>query len=524
MNILIVDDEIYILRALKSRIHWEKLGITGVFTALNVAKAKEILSTEPIDLMITDIEMPGETGLQLMEWVRSEGLSPISACLTCHADFQYAQTAITLGFSEYILKPVDFHTLEETVKKLVGQALEQQEQQRSSEKGKLWEKWERSAAGSFWRSVIQGTAGSTPDEIVRYAEQTGTSYQFDTPYTLLLFTPVNGKECLEQWSGDRELLRYAASNVLSEKLLTLDNPERLIWEQNRIWVVSDQSPEQLMEDTLQDTLQVSEELLGLKLACYCGGSAFGEEIAAEAKALNDLSRNNTREQTGIFTAKALGSLQPEQPDAQQQSFRDFSAGALAQLREGDVTAFARSADRQLDQMTLGQEGLRQFIRILFQTTDYYLMEMGKLPMDIPGLDRLHEQVGEISTIQQAKQLIEALSRLLPQKSLQTESAAVRRVKEQIEQHITERLSRDELAESVFLSPDYLTRIFRRETGSSLMGYIAERKVEYAKKLLTDHTVSEAAQILGYDNFGYFSEIFKRKTGMTPSEYRRKNGN
>ena len=78
MNILIVDDEIYIVRALKAKIHWEALGIAEVFTALNIARAKEILSSEPVDILLTDIEMPGGTGLELMEWVRAEGLQPVS--------------------------------------------------------------------------------------------------------------------------------------------------------------------------------------------------------------------------------------------------------------------------------------------------------------------------------------------------------------------------------------------------------------------------------------------------------------
>lgn len=524
MNILIVDDEIYILRALKSRIHWDDLRITNIFTALNVSKAKEILLSEPIDLLITDIEMPGETGLELMEWVRQANYAPVSACLTCHADFQYAQTAISLGFAEYILKPVDFHTLEETIKKMIILAQRQHEHQLFSKKGKLWEKWERSAAVSFWRGLIEGTAGSTPEEMIRNAEQSGASYKYDTPYTLLLFTPVNRKDCLEQWGGDKELLRYAAANILSEKLLTLEIPERLVWEEDKIWVISDEQPEKLLEDTLQDTLQVNEELLGLKLACYCGESAFGEELGLEARRLSALAQDNTRECAGIFTAKFHLFNQSEKSDDRQCSFRNLSSRALEQLQEGNITDFILLADQQLDAFTFNQEQLHQFIRILFQTIDYYLMSMGKLSLDVPGLDQLYEKVSKISTVQQTKQLLDELSHVLPPKDLQTESVAVRQVKAYIEQHLTERLSRDELAEKVFLSPDYLTRIFRRETGSSLMGYITEKKVEYAKQLLADHPVSEVAQILGYDNFGYFSEIFKRKTGIPPSEFRRKSGN
>lgn len=524
MNILIVDDEVYILRALKAKIDWASLGIETVFTALNIEKAKEILSAGEIDLLLTDIEMPGGTGLQLMDWVRGQGLSPVSACLTCHADFQYAQTALKLGFSEYILKPVDFNALAGTVKRLADVVRERRAQQARSEKGRLWEFWERQAAGSFWRSVITGDAGRTADEIVRLAEQTGSRYHFDAPYTLLLFTPVRKAECLSQWGGDRELLRYAVSNVLSEKFLSLESGERLIWDGGQIWVISEQPAKELLAFDLTDTLDSCKEMLGVTLACYCGESVFGEEIAGQAETLLALSRSNTRELPGVFTADNPPIPGGESTEAWGGAFRTFSDEGLKRLREGDTEGFAALADGLLDRMALGREGLRAFMRLVLLTADYYLMETGRLPMDVEGLDALHTGGAEVETVAEARALVCRLARLLPQKDGEGESATVRQVKAYIESHITEKLSREEIAEKVFLSPDYLTRIFRRETGSSLVAYITGRKMEEARRLLLTHPISEAAQMLGYDNFGYFSELFKRKTGMSPSEFKRKNGN
>ena len=73
MNLLIVDDEVYVVRAIRSRIDWNSLGIDEVFVAFNARKAKDVLRENKIDIIVTDIEMPQESGLELMQWVRDQG-------------------------------------------------------------------------------------------------------------------------------------------------------------------------------------------------------------------------------------------------------------------------------------------------------------------------------------------------------------------------------------------------------------------------------------------------------------------
>ena len=85
------------------------------------------------------------------------------------------------------------------------------------------------------------------------------------------------------------------------------------------------------------------------------------------------------------------------------------------------------------------------------------------------------------------------------------------------------ISREELARRVYLSPDYMTRIFKRFTGKTFSEYTSELKLDTAKHLLvdTDEPVSSIAVSLAYVNFSYFSRIFKAGTGMSPKEYRKK---
>ncbi len=128
MKILLVDDEAVALKALKKRVDWVRYGFTEVFDALNIDQAKEILDGERIDLILCDIEMPGENGLDLVAYVRDNYPWTRRVMLTCHAEFSYIQQAMRYGAKDYILKPVDYEELGELLEQ-VRQDLEEERQQ-----------------------------------------------------------------------------------------------------------------------------------------------------------------------------------------------------------------------------------------------------------------------------------------------------------------------------------------------------------------------------------------------------------
>lgn len=119
MQLLIVDDEIHAVRGIKAGVEWDKLGFVHVYEAFNIRQAKDILASQPIEVMICDIEMPEGDGFQLLTWVKEHFPEMESLFLTCHADFAYAQKAIQLGSMDYMLKPVRFNELEHAVRKAV---------------------------------------------------------------------------------------------------------------------------------------------------------------------------------------------------------------------------------------------------------------------------------------------------------------------------------------------------------------------------------------------------------------------
>ena len=115
MNLLLVDDEIAMLHIMEKAIDWKKKGIQKVFTAYNTDLARDIISSSKIDLVVCDIEMPKENGLSLIQWIQDMYPEIINIILTGYPDFNYARSAISLGVYRYLLKPIAFDELEETI-------------------------------------------------------------------------------------------------------------------------------------------------------------------------------------------------------------------------------------------------------------------------------------------------------------------------------------------------------------------------------------------------------------------------
>lgn len=124
MNILIVDDQRAIVESLRDGISWERLGIDEVFTACSAKEAKLLLVNFDVQILLTDIEMPEEDGLSLFRWTRERFPELVGIFLTSHAEFQYAQDAISLGGMDYILQPARYEEVERVLENAVQKVLQ----------------------------------------------------------------------------------------------------------------------------------------------------------------------------------------------------------------------------------------------------------------------------------------------------------------------------------------------------------------------------------------------------------------
>lgn len=136
MNLLILNDEKLTVEMMKNGINWKDYGIDEVFTAYETEEGKLRVNENKIDIVLCDIEMPGENGIEFMRWVRKEKKEIECIFLTCHASFEYAMEAISLGCQNYILMPAKFEDVGEAVLKVVKMIHEKEDVKLYQEMGK----------------------------------------------------------------------------------------------------------------------------------------------------------------------------------------------------------------------------------------------------------------------------------------------------------------------------------------------------------------------------------------------------
>lgn len=161
-RVLVVDDEIYAVKGIIDGIDWSGLDVSETFEAYHAREAKAILESMPVDLMICDINMPEENGLELLEWARKSCPELETIFLTCHADFNYARKALQLGSCDYLLKPVIYEELEEVLRKNFDRILSNKSNQRNMESYRNYY-----SIVENWKDLLDSGTGQSAGELIQ---------------------------------------------------------------------------------------------------------------------------------------------------------------------------------------------------------------------------------------------------------------------------------------------------------------------------------------------------------------------
>ena len=124
MNLLLVDDEPVTIKGLMNGVNWENAEIDNVFTAYNSVEARKVICENQIDIVVCDIEMPGENGIAFLKWLHEGYPYIVSIILSGYERFEYAQQAVSLNVMGYLLKPVPCYQFEMEIRACVKKSLE----------------------------------------------------------------------------------------------------------------------------------------------------------------------------------------------------------------------------------------------------------------------------------------------------------------------------------------------------------------------------------------------------------------
>lgn len=184
-NILIVDDDFWSLEGLKQGVRFQEIGFQNVYFSTGIKSACDIITHHQIDILVSDIEMPGGSGLELQKWLLEQGYSPVTLFLTCHANFEYAQEAVRLRIFDYVLKPIRYEEFEQ---KLVCAVNEYKKRNKETDPDTPVEADEPDK--SIIQQIKQYIDDHISEEITR--EQIGRAFYLSSDYVARIFKNEEG--------------------------------------------------------------------------------------------------------------------------------------------------------------------------------------------------------------------------------------------------------------------------------------------------------------------------------------------
>lgn len=529
MNVIIVDDAIQTVKAIKVSIDWERLGVIKVYTAYNISQAKEIIENYDIQIMVCDVEMPQGSGLDLIEWVKINSPQTENILLTCHAEFEYAKKAIELGTFEYLVKPIPFKELENIISKLIDKIKANSQLKENSQ---YWKDNQRQIEGFFWYELIAGKISGNGNEIEAYAKKRNVIYNKDLKYLLVLITKKRIISRLEDWNENS--LLFALENIAKEIILNnIPSSNMEIGEDQIVIIVPSKNNEEYNSENIKKScinyIIECNKYLGCSVASYIGKYVSGEYLAEEFNLIQRADKNNVS-----FISKVidLNDNKLDEYNEKEILLPNISEWSLM-LHNGESETATREIKRYIDELVRAERINRKMLNNLHQD----ILQMLYSFLEQKGVqahqlfDDAKSEILYVKATATIDEMINWVNYVFDKSVNYVEEVAksqtvIEKVKTYIKENFDKDITRDDIANYVFLNPDYLSRTFKKATGLSLSEYLTEQRIEKSMMLLSTSNIqiTSIATEVGYNNMNYFSKIFKKVTGTTPVEYRKKNQN
>ena len=316
MKVLVVDDQPDVAAGILDGVDWRALHVEKAYSALSAAEAKALLLREKIDILLCDIEMPGENGLSLVAWLRKQGRQTKCIFLTAHADFPYAQKALQLGAVDYLLQPASYQSIETAIRGAAEQLQEERLSQVYEALGKSVERETLDFRRNVLREYLLGIRRG-PQKVAEKAAAFGFLASSRAYRCALIAIQEPAKNQTD------DFLLYGIQNVLEELLQACAEQVTVLFLEQKMYLailaLADNPPEgaeQSIEQGLETLCRFGSRELHMGLSCYCSKECVRfEGLPQEYQQLRRRHRHNVACSCGLILPKKQGSssLKPEFP-------------------------------------------------------------------------------------------------------------------------------------------------------------------------------------------------------------------
>lgn len=525
IKVVIADDEIRICQLILALVDWESLGLKVVGTAHNGVEAIEMVRTLQPEILITDIRMPGCSGLELIGQVKQDDASLEIVIISGYAHFEYAQQAIKYGVGDYLLKPISKAELTATLQKLAGRIQEQRKTAQTEEE-------QRKKTQKDILLLRENLIGALLDQKDRKVSLRELQEQYGLKVKDGIFQAF-----LLKMDCGREELSPTAMALLMEK--AEESIEQTVGGKCLELTASVQgfvcagflnyAPQK--KEEIRRTLKICINQLELQKSLFrpvCFSVALGsagtapEELGASMKEALMLIEERIVYGTGRLYERMGGPSALMGSGALERYLRDMThAAELFDPEQLKIAADTLAKECQAIKDVHGCEILE-----VVHSAAEVLAVRTQMTEKAAFLEKLDQQVMRCS---EAKQVFDCLKELcsgyLAQKSAQQESEAVRpirKAKQYIQEHYSEPITQEEVSKVVGLSPAYFSVLFKKTEGEGFARYLIGVRMEQAKILLreTNESVSEICRLVGYNDVKHFTHTFEKAAGVKPAVYRK----
>lgn len=517
MKLLIVDDQMATLRGLSNGVDWQAEGFDIVETAQNAMEARASFLRGTPDLLLCDIEMPVESGLELCRWARNLGYRFRVIFLTCHSEFEYAKEAIGLQASDYIVQPAPYSEIRSKVHEVMKLVKEAEQNGILQKLGETYGEKQNMISSSLWRGFLMGAISY--QSLPALPELPSK----ELPAYLLLLQVVHWTEADAQW--EEELLTTALRSFVEDVFGPVCRCSIVAYMEHNTYAIMLQPKDEhaLTEEDLRNRMAYLSDAYDFYMPCqvaiypseYCPISA----MPGIWKSLVNRRNENVTDEKGVHMAEQ----HQDKGTSYTSRFRYWSSLLNGQsLREVE-----RDACDYLDQLSAGKTINARILSEFYFDFYSFLAQLKNKKLAITEF--LGTQEGQ-QLSQDALHSVSNMKRLVHYVADRAEAA----VEEEKEQTVTQRIisyihenilndvQKEDIAGVIHMNMDYATRVFKKETGMTIKGYIVREKLLAAREMLrtTSLSVSNVAVQLGYENFSYFSYAYKKEFGISPSDERR----
>jgi two-component system response regulator YesN len=518
-KVFFVEDEIITREGIRDNVDWQASGFEFCGEATDGEMALPLLRTAQPDVLITDIKMPFMDGLQLSKIVRERMPWVKIIILSGHDEFEYAQKAISLGITDYLLKPVTVQKLQTVLQKLTVQ-LDQERKEQDNLK-KLQEQIEDNRAVLSERLLFKLIVGAVSSaEAVEMGQRLGLD--LIARHYLVVILKLEMGDRTEPYDHDEYQQVQRVLTELAEK-----NPDIFVLKRDWgdiILIMKGGTPEYLEEerDLLLDEL--SQAAAKTRYLLTVGVGASKERIA-------DISQS---------FKEALVHIQNPVPVSSHVLDQSVERGELLKLDKAAIENYLRcGAKDEFDTffnaclLPLGQTALKSalvknyiFVEVSLATAKLVNELGGDVDRVLPELSSMEKILSNVKSVEQLReQAYKIISMGLVYRDSRPNGQHVyliRQAKVYIElRYADPELSLNDVAAQANLSASHFSAVFSQETRQTFKEYLTEIRINKAKELLrmTRLRSADIAYQVGYNDPHYFSSVFKKNTGLSPIEFR-----